>query len=135
MLRKPCDEGGGAPVTVRRGVHQALAPWSPAVASDHVRGSTGLVQEDEALRVHVALPDAPVAAVLGHVDPILLGRPQLLFLCVWSSRLSIDQIVISDTGATPRSISAARISARVIPFRLAVSSRRNFSCPASSGLR
>jgi hypothetical protein len=47
----------------------------------------------------------------------------------------MDQIVISETGATPRSISATRISARVIPFRLVVSARRNSSCPASSGLR
>jgi len=47
----------------------------------------------------------------------------------------MDQIVISETGVTPRSISAARISARVMPFLSAVSSRRNSSCPASNGLR
>jgi hypothetical protein len=47
----------------------------------------------------------------------------------------MDQIVISETGATPRSIKAARISASVIPLRRAVSSRRNPSCPASNGLR
>ena len=69
---QPRDEGGGAPVAVRRGIDQALAPWSPAVASDHVRGRAGLVEEHEALGVHIALPDPPVAAVLGHVRPVLL---------------------------------------------------------------
>jgi hypothetical protein len=44
-------------------------------------------------------------------------------------------MVISETGATPRSTKAARISASVIPFRLPVSARRNSSCPASNGLR
>ncbi len=69
-------------MAVRRGINQALAPWSPAVAADHVGGSPGLIQKDKALGVHVALPDPPVAATLGYVGPILLGRPQLLLLCV-----------------------------------------------------
>jgi hypothetical protein len=75
------DEGGGAPVAVRRGIDQALASWAPAVAPDHVRGRAGFIQEHEAPGVHVALPDPPVAAILGDVSSVLLGRPQLLFLC------------------------------------------------------
>ena len=75
-----CDEGGCAPVTMRRGLDEALAPRSPAVAADHVGGRAGLVEKDEPLRVHVALPYAPVAAMLGDVRTILLGCPHLLLL-------------------------------------------------------
>ena len=42
------NKGRGAPVTVRGGLHQALAPGRPALAPDHVRGGTGLVDEHEA---------------------------------------------------------------------------------------
>jgi hypothetical protein len=64
---QPRDEGGGAPVAVRCGVDQALAPRPPAVAADHVRGGAGLIQDDEALGVHIARPDPPVAPMLGHI--------------------------------------------------------------------
>src|SRR3954463_11496289 len=56
-------------------------PGTPAGAPDHVRGRAGLVQEHEAGRIHVALPDAPAAAVAGHVGPVLLGGSQALFFC------------------------------------------------------
>jgi hypothetical protein len=46
---------------------------------DHVRAGSGFVDEHEALWVHEALPHAPHAAVLGHVWPVLLGRPQRVF--------------------------------------------------------
>jgi hypothetical protein len=56
-------------------------------------------------------------------------------LCRRPSRRSVDQTVVSETGATPRCSSAARISAKVMPGLAAVSSRSNASCPSSSGLR
>ena len=89
VLPQAGDEGGGPPVAVRRGVDQALAPRAAAVAARHVGGGAGLVEEDEARRVHVALPAAPAPALGGDVGPVLLGRPQRLFLCRRPSRRSV----------------------------------------------
>ena len=61
-----------------RGIDQALAPGSPAIAPDHVGGGTGLIEKDEALSIHIALPHAPALAVLCDIRPILLGSSQRL---------------------------------------------------------
>jgi hypothetical protein len=85
--------------------------------------------------MHVALPDAPAPTLRNDIWPILLGRPQRLFLCRRSRRRSVDQIVVSEPGAMSRPASSSRISASVMPGLAVVSSRSRFSCPASSGLR
>jgi hypothetical protein len=65
-------------MSVWRGVDQALAAGRAAIAAHHVRRSTGLVQEHEVGRVHVALPDPPASAILGDIGSVLLGRSQAL---------------------------------------------------------
>jgi len=95
------DEGGGAPVAVRCRIRQALAPRSPAVAADQVRAGASLVEEDEAGRVHGALPDAPVAASIRDVGSVPLGSPQRLFCAAGQAGT-----------ASPRSWSATRRGCR-----------------------
>src|SRR3954465_10963733 len=70
-----------------RCIDQALAPGAPAGEAGHRCGGGGLVDEDEALTIHVALPPPPAAAVPGHVGPILLAGSQALFLCDMCGRL------------------------------------------------
>jgi hypothetical protein len=72
--------------------------------------------------------------MLSDIRPILLGSSQR-FLCVKPKRRSVAQIVVSEPGSIPRSISASLISAKVTPLRFVVSSRSRSSCPASNGLR
>jgi hypothetical protein len=60
-------------------IDQALALGTPAIPADHVRGCAGLVDEDEAVRIHVALPHPPALAVSGDIGPVLLGGSQALF--------------------------------------------------------
>src|SRR5215212_9114647 len=84
LARRPATtvvvfDGRGHPVAKGRGIDQALAPGAPAVEAGHRCGRGGLVDEDEALPIHVALPHPPAAPVPGHVGPILLGRSQALF--------------------------------------------------------
>jgi hypothetical protein len=71
----------------------------------------------------------------GDIRPVLLGGSQAVFLYERPSRLSVDQIVVSEPGSMPRATNSSRISANVIPLRLIVSTRSNPSWPASRGLR
>ena len=112
------NEGRGFPVAVGCVVDQALAPLTPAVEAGHVGGGTCLVQEDEALAVHVALTDPPALTLARHVRTVLLGCPQALFLCVRPSRCSISATVERAFTSIPRSCSVSRISLSVIPGRL-----------------
>src|SRR5262249_36967664 len=57
------------------------------------------------------------------------------FLCVRPRRRSVHRIVVSKPGWILRSIGASLILAKVMPFRVAVSSRSKSSWPDSSGLR
>src|SRR3954453_587237 len=81
LARRPATtvvvfDGRGLPVAKGRGIDQALAPGAPAVEAGHRCGCGGLVDEDEALTIHGALPPPPAAPVPGHVGPILLGPPR-----------------------------------------------------------
>jgi hypothetical protein len=60
-------------MAVRHGGDQARAERAAAVAPGHVGGGAGLVEKDEARRVHEALPDAPQPAFAGDVGALLLG--------------------------------------------------------------
>src|SRR3954469_23044895 len=68
-------------------------PETPAGAPDHVRGRAGLVQEHEAVRIHVALPHPPALAMAGDVGPVLLAGSQALVLCDKPSRWSMSAMV------------------------------------------
>src|SRR6185436_136475 len=127
--------GRGAPVSRRRRIDQALALWAPAGAAGHRCGCSCLVDEDEALTIHVTLPHPPAAAVPGHVGPILLGRSQALFLCDKPSRWSMSAMVESAFTTRPRACRASRISLSVIPALLDTMARRSSACFSSRGRR
>src|SRR3954452_9777171 len=128
-------DGRGLPVAKRRCIDQALAPGAPAVEAGHRCGCGGLVDEDEALRIHVALPHPPAAPVPGHVGPILLGRSQALFLCDKPSRWSMSAMVDSAVTTMPRACRASRISLSVIPAWLDTIARSSSACFSSRGRR
>src|SRR3954469_3800156 len=128
-------DGRGLPMTRRHRIDQALASWTPAGEAGHRCGRGGLVDDDEALTIHVALPHPPAAAVPGHVGPILLGRSQALFLCDRSSRCSMSAMVDSALTTIPRTASAALISRSVIPAWLDTMARSSSACFSSRGRR
>ena len=76
-------------MSMRHSIDDPLTTRRPAVAPGHVGGGARLVKEDEAAGIHEALPHAKAAALLGYIRPVLLGRPERLFLCVRSMRLSM----------------------------------------------
>ncbi len=82
ILAQASHEGGGEPVPVRRRIDDALSARRPAITAGHVGSGSGLVEEHEAARIHIALPAPPAAALLRYIGPILLGRSQRLFLRV-----------------------------------------------------
>src|SRR3954451_19182441 len=132
---QPRHDGRGLPMTRRHRIDQALASWTPAGEAGHRCGRGGLVDKDEALTIHVALPHPPAAAVPGHVGPILLGRSQALFLCDRSSRCSMAAMVDSAFTTMPRTASAALISRSVIPAWLDTMARSSSACFSSRGRR
>src|SRR3954452_9307811 len=129
------QDGRGLPMTRSHRIDQALASWTPAVEAGHRWGCGGLVDEDEALAIHVTLPHPPAAAVPGHVGPILLGRSQALFLCDRSSRCSMSAMVDSAFTTIPRACRASRISLSVIPAWLDTIARSSSACFSSRGRR
>src|SRR5215203_3908273 len=108
---------------------------APAGAPDHVRGCAGLVQEYEAVRIHVALPDAPAPAVAGHIRPVLLGGSQALFLCDRPRRCSMSAMVDSAFTTMPRACRASRIPLSVIPGLLVAIVRGVSACGSRMGRR
>ena len=58
---------------------QPLAARAAAPGADHLGVGPGLVDEDQALGVKLALGGLPGEAALGHVRPILLGGVQSFF--------------------------------------------------------
>jgi hypothetical protein len=59
---------------------QTFAQQSPAVATRHVRFGARFVQEDQASKIDARRAGLPLLALLEDIGPILLGRPQRLFL-------------------------------------------------------
>src|SRR5215213_597205 len=127
--------GRGFPVSRRHRIDQALAPGVPAVEAGHGRGRARLVDEDEAVRIHVALPHPPASAVAGHIGPVLLAGSQALFLCDRSSRCSMSAMVDSAFTTMPRTASAAWISRSVIPAWRDTMARSSSACFSSRGRR
>jgi hypothetical protein len=66
-------EGGGLPMAVRGRIDQARASGAATIAARHVGGRPGLIEEDEAARVHITLPDPPAPPLFRDVGPVLLG--------------------------------------------------------------
>lgn len=72
VVAQCCDEGHGAPVTMRRMADQAFAFGSPAAQPGHVGLGPGLVNEDKAARVDPVLMPLPACAAAAHVRAVLL---------------------------------------------------------------
>ena len=70
------DEGRGMPVPMRDGIDQPMAHLGPAVGPGHIGFGPGLVDEDQPGRIKRRLALTPFRTRLGHVRPILLGRPE-----------------------------------------------------------
>ena len=120
-------------MSVWRGVDQALAAGTAPLAAHHVRRSPGLIQEHEAVRVHVALPDPPASAIVGDIGPVLLGRPQALFLRVSPLRRSQRKMVEGARTTTPRRASSACNSTSVVSGLALSSERTKVSCSSRIG--
>ena len=73
------EEGHGAPVAMRRISLQAPASLCPAPERCHVGLDPGLVHEDQAIRVEVALERLPARPLAGDCGPRLLSREQSFF--------------------------------------------------------
>ena len=94
------NEGGGLPVAEGRIVHQALTLRSPAVTAHHVGAGPGFVQEDEQLRISVALPDRQ-ACRCSTTSARSCSLDLKAFLCDKPSLRSKVQIALSDALARP----------------------------------
>jgi len=70
----------------------ALSAWSPAIATRHVGGRPGFVEEDKPCRVHARLDLTPGCAGLGDIGPPLLGGVLRLSLSIRPSRSSTFHI-------------------------------------------
>jgi len=73
VVAKCCEEGGGAPVTVRGFRQQSLADRTAPAAAHHVGGEAGFVDEDEAVDIEDWLLLNPVFPSGLDVRPVLLG--------------------------------------------------------------
>ena len=73
------EEGHGAPVAVRRISLQALASLCPAPERCHVGLDPGLVHEDQAVRVEVALERLPARPLAGDRRARLLSGEESFF--------------------------------------------------------
>jgi hypothetical protein len=76
---EPGEECGYFPVASRGIAANALSAWTASVASDHVRGDAGFVEEDQSLRAEGRLHRQPCLASFGHVRPKLLGGVNAFF--------------------------------------------------------
>ena len=73
-------------MTVGEAHPQALASGTAAMAAGHVGGGPGFVDEDEVLRIQIALAIEPVLPLLQDVGAVLLDGVASLFLRVMPRR-------------------------------------------------
>ena len=92
----------GFPVALGDGIDHALAFGSPAVEAGHRGRTEGLVEEDEPTRVEAGPDDLPLGPFDCDVRPVLLRRPERLFLSEKPKARNACQIVPIDSDR-PRS--------------------------------
>jgi hypothetical protein len=82
------DQGGQLPVSVRDRSPQPQTARASTIAARHVRGSPGLVDENQVVGVECRLAANEHVPGLGYIRAVLLGRVQGLFLSVrfWAPR-------------------------------------------------
>src|SRR6266568_2653253 len=127
------DECRGLPVPPRHAGHQALTARAAAIAARHVGRCAGLVDENQALRVQLALARTPIITRLGHIWPVLLGSSLRLFLSGSSRNLSLLHRHPMLTLTLRSASSQACSSLSVISGSAATRARRAASCGASFG--
>ncbi len=72
-------ERGGLPMAVRNGCTTTLATFGTPAHTRHFCGSTGLIDEDQTLRIKVRLAVEPSPAPCGDVWPRLLAGVRCFF--------------------------------------------------------
>jgi hypothetical protein len=121
-------------VPLGHGGHQALAQQAAAVAPRHVGGGRGLVEKDEPLRVHEALPAAPAPVPGGDVGPSCSAALSTFFV---PQADPVESLVERrQPGAQPAALLQRRCSSTRVRWGAAATRRLNSpSCGASSGRR
>lgn len=79
VASKCCQEGHGAPVPMRREVHQAFSLSPPATQRRHIGLDPSLINEDEAFGIKPALPGFPTLPPAGDRRAGLLKGEQGFF--------------------------------------------------------
>lgn len=79
---QPSDERRGFLVTMWHGGTQPLATSTPPVASCHIRGSPGFINEDQPRRIEIGLGIEPLLPSCQDVRPVLFRRVSGLFFHV-----------------------------------------------------
>jgi hypothetical protein len=103
-------------MTVGEAHPQVLASGTAAMAAGHVGGGPGFVDEDEALRIQIALAIEPVLPLLQDVGAVLLDGVASLFLRVMPRRTKKRCSPATDT-CRPTPISAWRNSSSEMSLR------------------
>jgi hypothetical protein len=73
------DEGHGRPVAIRCCCFETLPSCAPAAKGRHVGFDPGLIDEDQARRVNLALVGLPARSFAGDIRPILFSRQNGFF--------------------------------------------------------
>src|SRR3954462_13969522 len=84
---------------MRHASPQTSPPQRPSVASGHVGGSPGLVDEDQPFGIEIELALKPGLAPLADIRPVLLGGMRGLFLRVIVCRRQKRQSALTLTWA------------------------------------
>ena len=95
---------------VGAGRAQPLPPGAAAMTAGHVRLGPGLIEEDEAARVKVALCVPPLSPPVRDVRPGLLGGREAFFLKLIPSPVKNRDSMLVST-CTPRSVISRAASA------------------------
>ena len=77
---QPGHDGDRLPAPVRHADPQTPAARGTSITPGHVRGSPGLVDEDQPFGIEIELALEPRRAPLSNVRPVLLGGMRGLFL-------------------------------------------------------
>lgn len=98
-------EGRGLPVTVGKRRPAALALWRPAALPGHLGIRSGLVDEDQPVRIEVNLAVEPGPPPGEDVRALLFRCMACLFLCV-SPRLEKKYQIVAAQVFKPRSVAS-----------------------------
>ncbi len=116
VQRKRADHGQSLPVAMRNLADRPLPARGPAVAPGQAGVDPGLIDEDEASRVDPGQLGTPPRPRLGDILPVLLGRPECLFLRTKPRLFSARQTAARLRRTPVRAASRSAYSASVASF-------------------